>query len=76
MHMRVQFDLRHSVLEGVTVCTFFFCRIHLMSADTDLIQCAVIYSACMVYAVVNGTLDAFIFVLSCHCFHHLFLRWY
>jgi len=66
----------HSVLEGVTVSALFFGRIHLMCADMDFIQCTVVYSACVVYAVVDGTLDAFIFVLSCHYFHHLFVRWY
>ena len=56
----------HFVLEGITVCTFFLCRIGLMSTYMDLIQCTVICIGCMVHTVVNGTLNALVFVLIHH----------
>ena len=37
-----------------------------MSTNVDFIQCAVVNSAGMMDTVVNGTLNTFIFVLSCH----------
>ena len=40
-----------------------------MCAHMDLVQCAVIHTACMVYTVFNGTLDAIVFVLV---HHHIF----
>ncbi len=53
----------HFILEGITVGTFLLCGVQFMGPHMDPVQCAVIRSPRVVYAVVDGALDTFVLFL-------------
>ena len=60
------------LLEGQAIGTFTYSRIHFVSADLDGIQRTIICAAAMMFTLLYGTLNCFVFIISIHDQYLLF----